>query len=392
MAVPETFDFRRLAIPAYAPSLFFGLGEGAILPVMPLVARDLGASLSVAAGLVTLIQVGSLLFNVPAAFLSSRFGERKAIVGAALCGVLAAVISAFAPGLVVFAVGALLLGAAQSVFFLARQTYLTDAVPIAFRARALSTLGGIMRIGFFGGPFIGAAAIHFVDLRGAYAVCVVALVVAGLCAMAMPDLVSEARAGHHESVSAWTILRDHRRVFLTVGMGIVLVAVVRSARQVVIPLWADEIGMTAAAASLAYGVSNAVDMLVFYPAGKVMDVWGRRWVTVPSMTLMGLALLAIPLTSAPLAFTAVACVLGFANGIGSGMVMTLGADLSPARGRIQFLGIWRVLSDLGAVGGPATVAMLTAVWTLGVGVAACGGVGLAAALVLWRAAPRSTQS
>ena len=46
----------------------------------------------------------------------------------------------------------LLLGAASSVYTLARQSYLTEIVPPEMRARALSTLGGTLRIGMFTGP------------------------------------------------------------------------------------------------------------------------------------------------------------------------------------------------------------------------------------------------
>ena len=32
---PTPFSLRRIAVPAFGPSLLFGLGEGAILPVLP---------------------------------------------------------------------------------------------------------------------------------------------------------------------------------------------------------------------------------------------------------------------------------------------------------------------------------------------------------------------
>ena len=38
------FSLRSIAVPAFGPALMFGLGEGAILPVVALSARDLGAS------------------------------------------------------------------------------------------------------------------------------------------------------------------------------------------------------------------------------------------------------------------------------------------------------------------------------------------------------------
>lgn len=380
------FDLRRLAVPAYGPSLLFGLAEGAILPVVTLTARALGASVPVAALMVMLTYGSSLVCNVPASVVTHRAGERKAIVGAAVLGAAAGAICWGATQLWHLVVGVLLFGAAASVFMLARQKYLTEAVPIAYRARALSTLGGVMRIGVFAGPFLGAAAIGEWGLRAAYVVCAAGLLLAGALALSLPDLETsqeEARA----RVTIRAVLRAHARVFLTVGLGVLLISAVRASRQAVIPLWAEHLGMTPQQASVVYGIAGGIDMLVFYPAGKVMDLHGRRWVTVPSMIVMGLSLLAIPLTHNAISFTIVSCVLGFGNGIGAGMVMTLGADFSPDAGRAQFLGIWRELSDLGAVGGPALLSGVTAALALAPAIAATGLVGLLAAGVLWRYVP-----
>lgn len=175
-----SFDFRRLAVAAYAPSLLFGLGEGAVLPVIPLTVHDLGGSAAIAAAIIMLINIGSLIFNVPASIITARYGERHAIIGAAALGVVAAIVCGLAPHIAVFAVGAFLVGISASVFMLARQSYLTEAVPIQFRARALSTLGGVMRIRVFLGPFLGAGAIALWGLRGSFIVFGAALALAGV--------------------------------------------------------------------------------------------------------------------------------------------------------------------------------------------------------------------
>ncbi len=388
MGKDDGFDLKSLAVPAYGPSLLFGVAEGAMLPVVPISARHLGASVAMAAFMVMLINIGSLLFNVPSSVITARYGERWAIVGASVIGVISALLCLLAPTLIVYALGALLMGVSGSVFLLARQTYLTEAVPARFRARALSTLGGVMRVGIFAGPFLGAAAMSLWDLRAAYAVCGLALAVGGVLAATMKDLppspVAPEAAGEP---TVRSILREHRRVFLTVGVGVLLVAAVRTSRQAVIPLWAQHIGLSGQVASIIYGLAGGIDMLVFYPSGKVMDVFGRRWVTVPSMLVMAGALLVMPLTEGAVTLGLVAGVLGFGNGIGSGMVMTLGADFSPAAGRTQFLGIWRELSDAGRTAGPAILSAVTAVVALGTGIVVAGAIGLVAAVVMWRSVP-----
>ncbi len=389
-ASPRDFSLWSIAVPAFGPSLLFGIGEGAILPIIPLSARDMGSSLAGAALVVALIGIGSLVSNIPASLITAKFGERLGMVGAAVLSLIALLLCVFATGLLQFGVGIFLIGAASAVFNLARQSYLTEAVPPFLRARAMSTLGGVGRIGLFAGPFIGALVIHLVGLAGAYWVAVVAVAGAGALAWWLPDLVSSQGAPSAAPMpTVRSLMLAHRKVFLTVGIGVLLVSAVRSSRQVVVPLWADSLGLNPAVTSVIYGLSGAIDMLVFYPAGKVMDRKGRVWVAVPSMALMGISLLLMPLTTGALSLLLVALLIGFGNGIGSGLIMTLGADYSPRHGRAQFLGIWRFLSDIGGSSGPAILAGLTAVVTLSFGIAATGLLGLSAAAVLGYWVPRN---
>ncbi len=203
-----------------------------------------------------------------------------------------------------------------------------------------------------------------------------------MCSTLVPR---QRRRSRSEGVAWRTVLRDHRHVFLTLGVGVMLVAAVRAARQAVIPLWADHLGLDASTASLIYGIAGGVEMLIFYPAGFVMDRKGRRWVAIPSLLIMAVALLLTPLTQGMTTLLLAASALGFGNGIGSGLIMTLGADHSPRNARAQFLGLWRLMTDIGAASGPALLSALTAMLSLGVGVAAIGVLALGAAwqLAYW---------
>ncbi|WP_028601699.1 MFS transporter [Ottowia thiooxydans] len=391
---PE-FSLRRIAVPAFGPSLLFGVGEGAILPIIPLTARDLGASVAQAALMIALISIGSLLNNIPASLITMRWGERWAIVGAGFWSVLGMLLCFGTSHLGLFAAGCFMVGMSQAIYNLARQSYLTEAVPIAYRARALSTLGGVMRIGMFVGPFLAAAAIHAFGLGAAYAIGVAGAASAAIIALRIPDLVAPPLPAGQAPPAAVTMistLRDHRRVFLTIGLGVLLVSAVRASRQAVIPLWAEHLALAPAAASLIYGLAGGIDMLVFYPAGKVMDQKGRRWVAVPSMVIMGVAMLLMPLTSGFWLLLLVSLAIGFGNGIGSGMIMTLGADHSPRHGRAHFLGIWRLMADIGASSGPVLLSILAGSLSLAAGIAITGGLAFIAAGALARWVPSGTPS
>jgi MFS family permease len=117
----------------------------------------------------------------------------------------------------------------------------------------------------------------------------------------------------------------------------------------------------------------------------VMDRYGRLAIALPSMTILGVAMMTLPLTTGAISLTIVAMVMSLGNGIGSGIMMTLGADAAPPVGRIKFLGLWRVLSDSGNAAGPVVMSVVASAFTLAVGIVTIGSAGLlaAAALAIW---------
>jgi MFS family permease len=396
--VSEEFRLRSIAVAAYGPATLFGLSEGSMLPVVTLSAIDRGASTSVAALIGALIGIGSIATNIPSGILATRVGERKSMLVAALgtivgLGFCLVNLGHGPASLVIFGAGILLIGSASAVFSLARQSYLTEMVPVHMRARALSTLGGTVRIGMFAGPFLGAGAMQLWGLPGAYYVSLVSIAGAGVIAYRVPDLeMSDSRRQAAAQVTTWSMLQRYWRTFVTLGTGVLLLSAIRQTRQVVIPLWAVHIGLSPTTNSLIYGVAGAIDALTFYPAGKVMDVYGRRWVAVPCVAILGISFVLMPLTHGAVTLGLTAMIMGFGNGIGSGIVMTLAADISPAIGRPTFLGLWREIADVGGGLGPLILSAVTAVAGLGPGIVVSGCIGFAAAGALWVWTPKRGQA
>ena len=140
-------------------------------------------------------------------------------------------------------------------------------------------------------------------IGGAYWAGIGSLVVSAIVAMRMPDLPEHApstAATDLAAVRAPATLRFGRRgprqIFLTVGIGALLVAAVRASRQAVIPLWAESIGLDAAddLAHLRPGRRHRHARLLSGRQGDGRK--GRAWVAVPSMLIMGVALLLTPFT------------------------------------------------------------------------------------------------
>lgn len=128
----QPFSLRRIAVRVYSPSLLYGLGLGAVTPIIALSALERGADLATAALIVTLVGVGSLISNVPAAMLTTKIGERLSMVVASGWAALGMGLGILPSSLAVFSVGVTMIGMAGAVFNLARQSYLAEAVPLNF--------------------------------------------------------------------------------------------------------------------------------------------------------------------------------------------------------------------------------------------------------------------
>lgn len=380
----------QVAPSVFLPALVFEIGNGAIAPVVALTALSVGAAPTTAGFMLALLGIGQVLGDVPSSYLADRVGDRRAMtiaVGVDMAALLGCFLSRSPLEL---GAALLIIGMSNATFYLARQSYLGDVVPVLMRARAMSTLGGSHRIGLFVGPFVGAAAISIGGLRAAYVAAMIAGAATALLLLLIPDadLASDRPPGVRGEAGALEMLRRHRRLYATLGIAVLSVAAVRGARQTVLPLWAEHLGLTAAATSLVFGIANAVDMALFYPAGKVMDHFGRLWIAIPAMLLMGGSMMLLPLAANMATLTVIAMTMSLGNGIGSGIMMTLGADTAPTDNRIKFLSIWRVLADTGNAAGPVVVSVVATALTLGAGITAVGSVALIACAALRIYVPR----
>lgn len=389
MTAADEFSWRKIIVAAYGPTALASVGFGAVMPLVALSAIDRGANPGTAALITGLLGIGQLVADLPAGWVAERLGEKWSIVVACLIDVVMLASVSFTHSLVHLAIATFVTGVTGAVFGLARQTYLTVAVPLRYRARALSSLGGVFRIGGLIGPLIGAAVVAGAGLSKAYLFAAGMSLLAAVVTISLPDLPGAAMdMAPTESLSMFGVLRSNIGILLTQGVGALVIMLTRSARQAIIPLWCDAHGIAPAATSLVYSLSMAFDVALFFFGGSLMDRFGRVWVAAPAMIVMGVGLALLPLTHAAGSIIAVACLLGLGNGISSGVVMTLGSDASPASGRTKFLAGWRLLADSGNALGPLAIAAVTTVATLGVAAVVLGAVSWVGAAWLLRWVPR----
>ncbi len=89
--MPAVTDIRtvlgKFGPMVYLPTILFSLGDGALLPLIPMIAASHGADLALGALIVSMRVIGQLCGNLPAGWMVTHVGERMTMVvaGAASC-------------------------------------------------------------------------------------------------------------------------------------------------------------------------------------------------------------------------------------------------------------------------------------------------------------------
>jgi MFS family permease len=332
-----------------------------IVPVLPLFARYLGAGVGIASVVVSMRSVGALLFDLPAGAIISRVSRLPVLLLAAALSALVAAITGTVEQLLPLAILTIAMGSVQAVWIISIQTHIRQNLPSHRRGRAMSLVGGSLRIGGMLGPIVGGYIGKRYGLHSVYygqaLVCFVALILVliGSSHYRFHTRVQRGEPLRAPGVPFLRTVQGRWRPFLLVGLVVIALTMLRIGRQTLAPLWGQHIDLDVAAIGLIFGLSRAVELLLFYPAGILMDRLGRKWAAVPCLVLQSISLVLVPFTRGFSGLLLVSMLAGIGNGMGSGIVLTLGADLSPRASTGEFLGLWRLMGDVGGVSGPLLI-------------------------------------
>ncbi len=374
-------------MPVFVPTAFLSFGQGLLIPVLPLYAKEAGGSYGLAGLIVSAAWIGTMIFDLPSGLLLPKFGFRKSMIAGSALFAVATILLGLASQIPLLILLQFVGGIGTAFWSLSRHAFIATAIPSESRGRAISIFGGINRIGTFTGPFAGGFIAQYYGFSSAIVVAGVAAAIAVVIAFLFvqdPESTSIRPKGHsfHFSVVREAVNYSRRDV-LAAGTANVFGQMIRAGRQIAIPLFAAyAIGLDNAQVGIIVGASSLVDMSLFLPAGYVMDRFGRKATSVPSFAVLALGMAFVPFTHSYAQLMAAGLLIGFGNGIGAGSMMTLGADLAPPHLTGEFLGIWRLIGDSGRAVSPIIVGMVADAVGIVVTSGAIAGLGVIAAATL----------
>ncbi len=375
---------RSLLFSVYLPAFLMSVCQGSVLLIIPLYALDMGASAGVAALVFSIRGLGNMTADIPAGYATSRLGDKHTMLMGISIMIVSGLFASQAETSFDLAIAAFCFGVAVATWLLSRLTHISDAAPVHLRGQAVSTMAGIQRFGSLLGPVASGLAADQFGFNWVF------VGISGVACLAFGFIVISVKtnkAVHHaESPSMIKILPHiisvHQRIFLTAGSAVLCLTVLRAGRSLLIPLWGESLGLNITEIGLIVGAAAAIDMILFPFAGYMMDNWGRKYAAVSCLGLLSFGLFSVPFSTNLWTLLIAAMVAGVGNGLGSGINMTLGADFAPPSERGEFLGVWRLMSDIGSFAGPLFMGYTASSLALASAFTATASMGVVGVLIL----------
>jgi len=343
------------------------LGFGGIVPSLPLYALSFGVSASAIGLAVAVYGLARFVIAVPSGQLADRLGRRPTLTLGGLASALGNVWCAEATAYPEFIIARFLAGAGAGLILTTGQVVLADITTPARRGRTLAIYQGVFIFAVGIGPLPGGLLAEHWGLAApfwAYGIAsLTASAVAWFAVRETRDLggTGTARAaGRGPSFATQMRLLSEQAGFVLVSIIALMNAVARTGGLfTIIPvLGRVRLDLTVAEIGAGLALGTVAGLLVAYPAGMLVDHFGRKAVIVPATVISGGSLLLFCLAPTYLWFVAACVAWGIASSIGGAAPAAYAADSAPAGMNAAAMSTFRMVGDFGYVAGPIALGLV----------------------------------
>ncbi len=351
------------------------LGIGIIAPVLPLYAKSLDANTAMASFLVSSFGIARVVMDVPSGVIVDRLGERKLIHSGLAVIILSSILCGFAPNYGVLLLGRVLEGIGSAMYTITALTLIAKIAPKKSRGKHMSIYTGMILLGGIFGPAIGGFAsaawglnapfflYAFVVLLGSVVAAYVLRDIKGILATAAKDAGYE-EENDHKKRSAKEIFADFRTIasdksFIIVTLATFMLFYTRTGiNSTMVPMFAVEnLGMSEEVLGSILTVAACFTFITMTSSGNITDKYGRKPLMMSCLLLTAFTTALIPFARNTLDFTAIMVCYGFTLGL-SGPMAAWATDLIPREKLSSGLAVFRTITDMGFVLGPASLGIV----------------------------------
>ncbi len=331
-----------------------------LFPVIPLYAREMGASGVVIGFTVAGYWVSRILMEIPSGLISQRFGYfRSMAVGLGL-NVVGTFLSAFARDPFQFTLARALMGIGAPLFFAVATTFVLNLFDAERRGGAMGVFQGIEFWGtILGSAFSGYLATIF-DFRTSFLVSAGLILLSMIPLVVLPHIREESEGMAAGSTLSFSDIREviRNRNLLIVSSAVFAEFVMSiGILMTIFPLFAVEsLGISLTDVGLLMGFRSVGFVIAMFTMGAISDRVGRKPVMLFGLGATAALIVALGFVSSFWGIAGVIFVLGITTGAIWIVSPVLAAESVEPNQRGAAIGTYRTFFDLGSILGPIVMA------------------------------------
>ena len=342
------------------------LGFGAVIPVLPLYAQSFGVPQVAIGATIAVYGLARFLLAVPAGQVADRLGRRNALAIGGALSTLGNLWSAMAGSYLELVAARFVSGAGAGVVLTAGLIVLADITHASTRGRTLAIYQGVFLFAVGIGPLPGGYLAERFGLEAPFLV--YGLASAIVAAIAWFGVAETREMGASERDPSVSILPWRSQLRTLAGnAGFLLVCLISltgaaartGALFSIVPVLArDRLGLDPSDIGFGLALGSIIGLAITYPAGALVDRYGRKAVIVPTTILTSLSMLCFSLAPAYAWFLLACAVWGGASAAAAAAPSAYAADSAPPGLNAAAMSSYRTISDIGYVVGPILLGWL----------------------------------
>lgn len=341
-------------------------GFGAVIPVLPLYALSFDVSQVAIGATVAFYGLSRVVLSIPTGQIADRLGRRNCLALGGLVSALGNYWCAVAQSYLELVLARLVAGAGAGIVLTAGLIVLADITTPASRGRAMAIYQGVFLFAVGIGPFPGGFLAERYGLEAPFFVYAVAGALATVIAWFCVAETRPPRSSALAPVAPLAPLRDQIRA-LAAHTGFLLVCIVGLTNALartgalfsIVPVLArDRLLISASETGFGLALGSVVGLVVTYPAGALVDRYGRKSVIVPATLLTAVSMLCFSMAPAYAWFLLACTIWGAASAASGAAPAAYAADAAPPGMNAAAMSSYRMVSDVGYVLGPILLGLL----------------------------------